>query len=145
MTTVDSTVTLPEVRTAPPVNGKELIIEITNIPAPRPDGKNLLIEIDVGPDKAVVHCQDPERVGTDKQRKVFFRASDHCWVIFTNQSVFTEANLELTKGDKVPAHVSDPTHDVGTDYKIVTKKTTNVAKMENTVQNSRRGPVIVVP
>lgn len=81
MATFDSTATLP------------LKTGTTNVPAPRPDGKNLLINIDVG--TATYHCQPVEHVGTHKNRYVGFQPDEHCWVIFTNEAVFGKKQVEL--------------------------------------------------
>lgn len=142
-----ATATLPEVRTAPPVHGKDLPTIMTHKPAPRPDGQNLLIEIDVRLDQAVFDCQAPEHVGTHKQRFVLFRANKHCWLIFTNQSMFTEPYLELTKGDEIPAHVLDTTQKAETDcvIRVSPAKAAKAAKMMKTMAAALHGPVIVVP
>jgi hypothetical protein len=147
MTTIDSTATLPEVKTAPPVNGIDLPTVVSGDPAPRHDGKNLFIEIDVRSNEAVFHCQDPEHVGTHKQRHVLFCANKHCWLIFTNPSVFTEPYLELMKGEDQAAHVLDETAKVETSYRIRVSaaKTAKAAKMMNAVTTPKRPPVIVVP
>jgi|SRR5271165_1522051 len=149
MTKVDSTVTLSEVRTAPPANGKDLITECVGPAAHRPDGKNLLIQIEVGSEIAKFHCIAPEHAGTHSQRHVLFEADKDCWVIFTNKSVFTEEYLELAKGESVPAWVSDDTQKGETDCVIRVKaektaKPGKVVKME-TVAVPKHGPVIVVP
>jgi hypothetical protein len=146
MATIDSTATLPEVKTAPPVDGKNLPTVLTNTPAPRHDGKNLFIQIDVRSDDAMLHCQESEHVGTHKQRHVLFCANKHCWLIFTNKSVFTERYLELTKGEEVPAHVADDTHDVGTDCAIRVSPTKPAkAAKKMAIAAPFHGPVIVVP
>ena len=146
MTTVDSTATLPPVRTAPPVNGKDLTLETTGIPAPRYDGKNLLITLDVGSDNAVLHCQDPEHVGTHKQRHVLFCANEHCWLIFDNKLVFPDGYLELEKDENSPAHVSDDTRKAETRIvDVIVARTAKAAKIVKTAPDAKHGPVIVVP
>jgi hypothetical protein len=146
MATVDSTATLPEVKTAPPVDGKDLPTVLSNTSAPRHDGKNLFIQIDVRLDDAVLYCQEPEHVGTHIQRHVLFCANKHCWLIFTNKSVFIEEYLELTKGEEVPAHVADSTKDVGTDC-VIRVSPTKPAKAAKKIAIAvpLHGPVIVVP
>jgi hypothetical protein len=146
MATVDSTATLPEVKTAPPVDGKDLPTAPNDTSAPRHDGKNLFIRIDVRSEDAVLHCQKQEHVGTHKPRHVLFCANEHCWLIFTDKSVFTEEYLELTKGEEVPAHVADSTHDVGTDcvVRVSAAKPARAAKKMATPM-ALHGPVIVVP
>jgi hypothetical protein len=147
MTTTDSTATLPDVRTAPPVNGKDLATVVTGDPATRYDGKNLLITIDVGPDIATFHCAEKEHAGTHKQRHVLFCANEHCWLIFSPKSVFTVAYLELAKGENVPAYVMDGTDQVSTScsIRVVVPKTSKAAKMMKAVPNAKQGPVIFVP
>jgi hypothetical protein len=146
MTPIGSTATLPEKKTAPPVNGKDLVTKVDNTPTTRPDGKNLLIEIDVGPEEAVFHCGDEEHVGTHKQRFVLFRPNKHCWLVFTNKSLFTEDYLELNEGEKTPAYVADSTRgETGCRIWVSAAKTAKVAKMVNTAPDTKHGPVIVVP
>jgi hypothetical protein len=146
MATVDSTATLLEVKTAPPVDGRDLPTLLTKTPAPRHDGKNLFIQIDVRSDDAMLHCQEREHVGKHKPRHVLFSANEHCWVIFTDKSVFIEEYLELTKGEEVRAHIADSTHDVETDC-VIRVSATRPAKAAKkmTVAVPSHGPVIVVP
>jgi len=146
MTIIDSTATLSEVKTAPPVNGKDLKTVITGDAAPRPDGKNLLIKIEVGSDEAKFHCLRQEHVGAHKQRHVLFQADKDCWLIFTNKAVFTEEYLELAKGESVPAWISDNTQGAETDCVIRVKaaKTGKVVTMK-AMPAVNHGPVIVVP
>ncbi len=147
MPTLDSTATLPEVKTVPPVNGKDLKTVLTGKAAPRYDGKNLLITIDVGADEAKFHCQDPEHVGTHKQRRVMFCADKDCWLKFTANSAFAEDYLELKKGKETPAHVSDEVGAARTDcvIRVSAAKTAKAAKMMEAIVEPKRGPVIVVP
>ena len=147
MTTANAAATLPEVRTAPPANGKDLITDVTGTPAPRHDGKNLLIKIDVGPERGVVHCQEPEHVGTHKQRHVLFCANEDCWLIFTPTPVFTDDYLELKKDEKTPAYVSDNTQKAETRFvvRVRAEQTAKVAMMVKTPPEAKHGPVIVVP
>jgi phage terminase large subunit-like protein len=140
-----TTETLP-VKTAPPVNGKDLITIITGNPAPRHDGKNLLITIEVGPVNAVFHCESPEHVGNHKQRHALFCANKHCWLMFIENSAFTEDYLELQIGEKVPAQVSNNTQNGSTRYVIrVGAETADPVRMATTVVDAKHGPVIVVP
>jgi len=146
MPTLESTATLPEVKTAPPANGKDLKTVVTSEPAPRLDGQNLFIKIEVGPDEATFHCQDLEHVGTHSQRHVLFWANKHCWLIFTNRSVFNRDYLELLEGVNVAAQVSDQIRAAETGYNArVTAKTAKAAKMMKAAVVPKHGPVIVVP
>lgn len=146
MATVDSSATLLEAKTAPPVDGKDLPTILTYTAAPRHDGKNLFMQIDVRSGDAMLHCQEPEHVGTHKQRHVLFCANKHCWVIFTDKSVFIEEYLELAKGEEVPAHIADSTHDVRTDclIRVRAAKPARAAK-KMAIPMALHGPVIVVP
>lgn len=145
MTTAGSTATLPEVRIPPPADGIDRETVVDDIAAPRHDGKNLLIKIDVGFDKAIVHSQTPEHVGTHKERHVLFCADKHCWLIFSKSEVFNAEYLELQPGVRTPAQVSNDPQERKTDYvvRVEAPKTTNVAKMAKTAP--MHGPVIVVP
>jgi hypothetical protein len=139
--------TLPEVRTPPPANGKDLETEITNIAAPKHDGNNLLIRIDVGSEKAKFHCREQENVGDHTQRHVFFCANEHCWLIFDPPSAFIEPYLELVKGEEISAHVADSTlkAETGCVVRVERRKTVKSAKMTKTASYTMRPPVIVVP
>ena len=144
MTIVDSTATLSELKTAPPANGKDLITQCFPPAATRPDGKNLLIKIEVGSEIAKFHCIAPEHAGTHRQRHVLFEADKHCWVMFT-ESVFTEDFLELPKGESVPAWIAEGKQGQ-TDCIIRVKaaKTGKVVTMK-AMPAVNHGPVIVVP
>ncbi|HEV2381609.1 MAG TPA: hypothetical protein VG206_17675 [Terriglobia bacterium] len=147
MTTVDSTATLLEARTAPPADGTDLMMSTTGEAAPR-DGKNLVLQIDLDRDSVKVHCQDTEHVGTHKQRCVLFSANKHCWLIFTPQSVFTEDYVELQEGETARAHVLDETKQAQTHFVVRAPKTAKAAKMgkmAKTAMDAKRPPVIVVP
>ncbi len=148
MSTVDSTATLEELKTDPPVNGKgyDLPTVLANPAAPRYDGQNLFIQIDVHSDDALFHSQLHEHVGTHQQRHVLFCANEHCWLIFKNQSVFVETHLELMKGEKIAAHVADSTRDVDTEC-VVRVSATRPGKVARKMDrpNVLHGPVIFVP
>ena len=103
MTTVDSTATLP------------VTTVITGEPAPRPDGENLLIKIDVG--TATFHCRTEERVGKHKNRHVTFQVDAPCKLHFTNFAVFQANDWPLVKG-KNDLPVLDPTNAVETSYSL---------------------------
>ena len=144
MTTLESTATLPAVKTAPPADGKDLISLTSGVAAPR-HGKDLVIHIDVGPDTASIHCLDTEHVGTHKQRCVFFSANKHCWVIFNTKTVFAVDYLELQEGESARAEVSDNTKQAQTRFAIRVSTIANVTQTGKAVPLGRNGPVIVVP
>jgi len=70
---------------------------VTGEAAPRPDGKNLWIKIDVG--TATFHCGPVERVGTGKNRHVTFHPDTPCKLYFSNFEVFQTNEKQLVKGD----------------------------------------------
>lgn len=145
MTKVNSAATLSEVKTAPPVNGKDLITNCVGPAAQKPDGKNLLIKIEVGSDEAKFHCVQPEYTGAHKQRHVLFEADKHCWVMFTNETLFTEKFLELPKGETVPAWIADGKQgETDCVIRVEAGKTGKVVTMK-AMPAVNHGPVIVVP
>ena len=142
-----STATLPEVKTTPPpTNAKQLESSLAGGPAPRHDGKNLLIKIDVGPDTAMFHCHAREHVGTHNERHVHFFADKHCWLIFSNKEAFSVDYLELKPKCKTPAPVLDETYEEETECAICVEPVTTKATMSlEATQYTFRPPVIVVP
>jgi len=146
MPTLDSTATLPEVRTAPPANGKDLKPVVANEAAPRHDGENLFIKIDVGPDEAMFHCKQQEQAGAHSRRHVLFWANKHCWLMFTNRSVFNRDYLELPEGTSVAAEISDQIRTAETGYIVrVSATAAKAARMIQAATVVKHGPVIVVP
>ena len=151
MTTAGSTATLSEIGTPPPANGKDLELLFLG-PAPRHDGKNLLIKIDIGSDEATFHCLEPEHVGTHKKRHVLFCADQHCWLIFSNSALFNADYLELQPNIKTQANVSDTFKgETRCGVRVEVAKTARVTKMAtkpemaSTTASKFHGPVIVVP
>jgi hypothetical protein len=116
MPTADSASTLPLTTT-------------TGNPAPRPDGKNLLIQIDVH--TATFHCQDVEYVGSQNPRKVTFRADAPCVLLFYNSEVFGKAEVPLAKGDK--------------DLPVLSKDGTETSYRLFGVETVKSPPKLVVP
>jgi hypothetical protein len=101
MTTADSTSTLPLTTT-------------TGKPAPKPNGKDLLIKIDVH--TATFHCQDVEHAGPQNPRHVTFQPDAPCVLLFTNSEVFGKAEAPLIKGDnELPVLSKDGTE---TSYRL---------------------------
>jgi len=148
MNPVDTT-PLPPVKTAPPAGGIKLTPYPNGEKAPH-DGKNLIIHIDIGPDKATAtpHSQLNEYVGSHKQRYVLFSANTHCWLTFDSRTVFVDDYVELTEGETVRVPVPDKIQKGNTKFTIVLPKTANVAKMAKTAKAEplvKQGPVIVVP
>jgi hypothetical protein len=116
MTTVDSTAT------APP-GCIELETTVTKHSAPRPDEKNLFIDIkvDLAKRTASLDCKPPERAGGHKQRKVTFRADKDCELYFDNAAVFNKTWVKLTGGKEEPLNIDDHTGtptSVGTDCSV---------------------------
>jgi len=88
----------------------------TNVPAPRPDGKNLLIKIEVG--TGTFHCLPEEHVGTHKNRFVTFQPDASCTLYFTNIAVFQMTDKRLVKGNN-DLQVLDQTNGVETSYSLI--------------------------
>ena len=133
---------------------KELEINVTGKPAPRPDKKNLLIKLDIDLTNAIAlfHCKDEEHALDHKARSVTFRADQDCLLTFSNQAVFgCEAVQLFAQKDKV-VFVKD---DVGKNVQticgvyIMTSALEGVVKTIETRKATqlvvRRPPVIVVP
>jgi hypothetical protein len=144
-----STATLPKVGTPPPANGIDLATEVTNIAAPKHAGDNLFIRIDVGSQKAKFYCLNRQEVPGRTERHVFFRANEHCWLMFDRPSVFVEPYLELVKDEEISAHIADTTKKVETGFVVrieAPKMMKRAAKMPNAEPDTLlRPPVIVVP
>ena len=138
-----STATLPKVGTPPPVDGIDLAIEVTHIAAPKHAGDNLFIRIDVGSQKAKFYCSDRQVVPGTTERHIFFRANEHCWLIFENPSVFVEPYLELVKDEEISAHIADGVQQEETGF--VVRVEAPQMKMTNAAPDTLRPPVIVVP
>ncbi len=107
-----------------PVQPKSLNTVITNKPAPRYDGKNLLIMIYIGQGDAIFHCQAQENVGTHKTRHVRFQANTDCRLNFSNAQVFGVSYVDLIAGTPEDLKVSDTTHGVETVYSVTTGNVT---------------------
>ena len=119
-----------------------LTIITTGEAAPRPDGKNLLMKIDIDLDHATAtfHGQISEHVGTHKPRKVTFRADKNCMLEFDNVAVFQTKFVQLTATKPKTLEVAN-TQKVETGYRIPAP-TAIVAKLAASVMNA---PKIVVP
>lgn len=79
----------------------------TKIAAPR-EGKDLLLQIDVGDNAATVHCREEETVGNHENRKVIFLADRACTLMFDHQDVFGTNQKTIPKNTKTPIEVSLP-------------------------------------
>jgi hypothetical protein len=101
----------------PIVDTLSLTTVITGKPAPTPDGKNILIKIDIGRDTATFNCQPVEHVGKHKNRHVTFQVDAACTLHFTNFAVFQANDWPLVKG-KHDLPVLDPTNGVETSYSL---------------------------
>jgi hypothetical protein len=129
---------------APAQNKLEIVF--TNKPVPKPDGKNLWIDIDVNLTKltALFHCQVPEHVGIHKKRKVTYRADHDCVLRFTNPAVFNREWIQLIAYKEVALDVKDEAVNVETAYEIYTG-TAIQAEGLKAVPYLLTGPHIVVP
>jgi hypothetical protein len=76
-------------------------------PAPRLDGKNLHLEIQVSDTGATVPCLEEEHVGSHANRMVTFRADRDCTLVFGNNEVFgkTEEVLLANALKEIPVVV----------------------------------------
>ena len=131
-----------------PITVTKLTEIVVDRPAPKPDGKNLWIDIDVNLIKstALIHSQEEESVGTHKQRTVTFRADHDCTLAFSNKKVFDRASVPLTAYTQVILPVKDTTTNVETFYDIYIG--TSLVEGAATRQNDllpNNGPHIVVP
>jgi len=127
---------------------------VVDRPAPKPDGMNLWIDLDINLSKstALIHSRAEEFVGTHKDRKVTFRADHDCWLSFTNPDVFDlkSVNLtspvQLTEFVQVVLPIKDTTTNATTYYEIYigAPPLEAVEPMQETVV-PRGGPHIVVP
>jgi hypothetical protein len=132
---------------------KMLTTKTTGNPAPRPDGKNLWIEIDIDLNQAIAlfQCQDEEHVRDNSPRSVTFRADQDCLLTFTNQGVFNCGLVQLFAHQEKTLPVKDDGGKISeTFYNVYTMtpaieavvKPTETMKIEET---AKRPPVIVVP
>ena len=116
----------------------------TNVPAPRPDGKNLWINIDVG--TVTFHCQEDEHVGPHKNRYVRFQPDEHCWVIFSDETVFGKKQAELfssKEDERNNQHVADGY--VGDTYYTITEAPITAPAGQKPGPIPQSPPRIVVP
>jgi hypothetical protein len=154
MPVAESTSAVPRVETtvsAP--TWKKLTTRVTGKPAPKPDEKNLWIEIDIDLKNAsaLFHCQLEEHVGSHKQRKVTFRADQDCLLRFTNQVPFSRELVQLYAHTEQPLSVKDEigsarkTVETFYDIYIMTTPTESVTKTAETQPGPKKPPVIVVP
>jgi len=94
--------------------------ETTGNSAPRPDGKNLFLRIDVHNDRATIHCCDVEHAGKYHNREVIFKADKNCNLHFSNPSLFTpqpQVPEKLTAGRETTFLIGD---NVGTSGEVKT-------------------------
>jgi hypothetical protein len=129
---------------APAQNKLEIIF--SNRPVPKPDGKNIWIDIDINLAKltALFHCQHPEHVGNHKKRMVTYRADHDCVLRFTKPEVFNMEWVQLIAYKDVVLRVNDETANAETSYEIYTG-TATPAEGTRMVTYSLTGPHIVVP
>ena len=120
---------------------------LVNRPAPKPDGKNLWIDIDINLSKstALIHSQPEESVGMHKQRTVTFRADHDCWLKFNNPAVFNVGSIPLIAYRQTALEVSDQAKQVETSYEVyVGTEIEGAAELLGGV-SAKGGPHIVVP
>ena len=132
----------------PTITATKLTKILVNRPAPRPDGKNLWIDIDINPTKstALIHSQQEESVGTHKARKVTFRADYDCLIVFSNEAVFGVKSVPLSAYEQTALEIKDTVSKTETFFDIFTG--TTLADATEVMQQEvlpRNGPKIVVP
>jgi hypothetical protein len=132
----------------PTITATKLTKILVNRPAPRPDGKNLWIDIDINPTKstALIHSQQEETVGTHKARKVTFRADYDCVIVFSNEAVFGMKSVPLSAYEQTVLEIRDTIAKTETFFEIFTGAT--LAEATETMPQemiARNGPKIVVP
>jgi hypothetical protein len=154
MPPVESPTTLATAETAvSALTWKELETRITGKPAPRPDKKNLWIEIDIDLNNeiALFNCTDEEHVLDHKPRSVTFRADQDCLLVFSNQAVFGCEVVQLfAHKEKVLFVNNNVGKNVETLYAIdIMRASEGVAKATKMKKTEKivvkRPPVIVVP
>jgi len=121
---------------------------VVNRPAPRPDGKNLWIDIDVNLSKstALIHSQEAESVGTGRQRMVTFRADHDCLMRFSNPAVFNLGSIPLNANKQTVLPVKDEIAKVETFYDVyVGTEIGGAAEPLTEGVAAKGGPHIVVP
>jgi len=129
---------------APTLTKLEVIF--TNQPAPRPDGKNLWIDVDVNLKKltALFHCQPTEHVGSHSKRTVTYRADHDCVLRFSDRVVFDRDSVQLIANKEIALSVADGINNVQTNYEIWSG-TGNVMDVMIPLSAPRTNPHIVVP
>ena len=129
---------------APALN--KLEVTFSNSPAPRPDGENMWVDIDVDLTRltALFHCCAEEHVGDHSRRTVTFRADHDCVLRFTQRSVFNLDWVHLTAYNEVILGVAETVQKINANYEIWsgTSATKDVAQ---TVAAPQTGPHIFVP
>ena len=140
--------------TASVLTWKEIETKVTGKPAPRPDEKNLWIDVDIDltNEVALFRCSDEEHVLDHKPRSVTFRGDQDCLLTFSNQVVFGCEVVQLfAHKEKVLLVKDDVAKNVETccAIYIMTAAFEGVAKATVTKKTEqppvRRPPVIVVP
>ena len=118
------------------------------------DGLSLDAMLAAGPlsEKEIIHLGSQLAEGLAVRRTdrhVFFRANEHCWLLFDRPSVFVEPYLELVKDEEISAHIADATKKVETGFFVriaAPKMMKRAAKTPNAEPDTLlRPPVIVVP
>lgn len=130
----------------------QLQIIFSRNPAPKPDGLNLWIDIDLNLTKstALFHCQEKEVVGTNPNRKVTYRADHDCRLTFTSEAVFNKPYVDLKAHKEKSLDIRNDTSKVEANYVIGPMGVTTVIAPEaegsvTALTAARSGPHIVVP
>ena len=130
----------------------QLQIIFSRSSAPKPDGLNLRIEIDLNLTKstALFHCQEREVVGTNPNRKVTYHADHDCRLTFTNEAVFNRRYVDLKAHKETSLDILNSTSRVEANYVIGPMGVAPVTVTEadgslTALTAARSGPHIVVP
>ena len=115
--------------------------------APRPDGKNLWIDIDINGSKstALMHCQAEEHVGAHTPRMVTFRADQDCVLFFSNPAFFGRDFEPLKAYAQDTLQVITSKGDTSYDVYIGASPADITAAMPKQMATRSGGPHIVVP
>lgn len=143
--TKDSTATLSPVETLAMIE-KRLKSVIRGEIAPRPDGKNALIviDIDVNALTATFHCQEYEKTGAQENRHITFQADGDCTLHFLNTAVFGIDHQMLQKGVPKPLFVAKGVGNAQTEY-YATITVASTSEDKRVEPRNVTDPKIVVP
>ena len=139
MSTATDTVATPT-----QVTYKTLAANVVQAPRDKNNEAMIDIRLDQVSRQATCACLGIEHVGTHKQRKVGFTASDDCILHFTDKVVFGRESIDLFKGKSKWLPVDDSIINATTSYYVTTDKAVT-ADLSTTQPTIMVPPQIVVP